>query len=128
VEAKSAVKPAWTNDAHKLGLRIAESRKIRGLSQAQLAERIGISRLLLSDYERGKVRVYADTLARIASALDVSPVQLLASASSKATDKVPSLRLMKRIQKIERLPLSQQKALLKYIDIFLKAAETEQHE
>jgi transcriptional regulator with XRE-family HTH domain len=94
-----------------------------------LSERSGLPRLLLSDYERGKVRIYADTLAKLAKALDVVPEQLLSgNSSSKVSEQVPSLRLIKRIQKIERLPLSQQKALLKYIDMFIKAAESEQSE
>ena len=33
--------------------------KRKGLTQAKLAERVDISRLLISDYERGKVRLYA---------------------------------------------------------------------
>jgi len=108
---------------HHIGEKIAQFRKMRGLTQAQLAETIGISRLLLSDYERGKVRVYADILARIATALTISPAKLLYDSGELPSSATPSLRLIKRLQKIERLPLAQQKALLKNIDMFLKAAD-----
>jgi transcriptional regulator with XRE-family HTH domain len=109
----------------KIGSRIAALRKGKGLTQAQLAEQIGISRLLLSDYERGKVRLYADVVARVANALGVSTEQILMNQSINDTDYVPSLRLVKRLQKIEKLPAAEQKALLKNIDMFLKASESE---
>ncbi len=114
-----------TVDTSEIGTQIARHRKARGLTQAELAERIGISRLLLSDYERGKVRVYADIIARIALALKVPTDQLLVPSRNSESDPSLSIRLVRRIQKIERLPLAQQKALLKNIDMYLKAAEAE---
>ncbi|HUX22350.1 MAG TPA: helix-turn-helix transcriptional regulator [Spirochaetia bacterium] len=127
VETKEAVSshPSWNSDAKELGMHIAAARRAKGLTQAQLAERVGISRLLLSDYERGKVRVYADVLSRIAEALATSPSRFFGSTSGDDESPPPSLRLVKRIQKIEKLPLAQQKALLKNIDMFLKAAEAD---
>ena len=37
-----------------------------------MAERIGITQILLSDYERGKLRLNADMIVRFANALDVT--------------------------------------------------------
>ena len=112
-------------DTHEIGTRIAFLRKEKGLTQAELAERIGISRLLLSDYERGKVRLYADVLAKIAIALGVSNDHILLTQPVTLIDYTPSLRFIKRLQKIERLPANEQKALLKNIDMFLKAADSD---
>jgi transcriptional regulator with XRE-family HTH domain len=111
-----------SSETQKIGIRIAEARHAKGLTQAQLAELIGISRLLLSDYERGKVRIYADVVAKIATALGISPAKLLIIQEANY-DPGPSLRLVKRLKKIEKLPESKQKALLTTIDGFLNSHE-----
>jgi len=107
-----------------IGKRIAKFRKLKGLTQHELAERIGIKRVLLSDYERGKIRIHGEMVARIAKTLKVSADSLL-GLNNNYKNEIPSLKLMKRLYNIEKLPLSQQKALLKNIDNFLKAEGVE---
>lgn len=50
----------------------------RGLTQAQVAERAGVSKTMLSLYERDRVRPHLDTLGRILDALGVRLVELAA--------------------------------------------------
>jgi transcriptional regulator with XRE-family HTH domain len=69
--------PQITLDQTKIGERIAKIRKEKKLSQQQLAETIGIKRVLVSDYERGKIRLYDEMVARFAIALKVSAGYLL---------------------------------------------------
>lgn len=52
--------------------KIAEIRKLRGLSQTELAERLDIDRTHLSKIENGKTRPSTRLLERIAAALDVT--------------------------------------------------------
>lgn len=61
----------------ELGLRIAIVREAKGRTQAQLAQRIGLSRVSVVNIEQGRQRVYADTLATIADALGVKVAKLL---------------------------------------------------
>jgi len=105
----------------EIGARIATIRKGKGLTQADLAERIGISRLLISDYERGKVRIYADILAKISTALGVSFDTLLATKNGKNEDYIPNLKIAKRIKALEKLPEIKQKAILKTLDDLIRA-------
>jgi hypothetical protein len=63
-------------------------------------------------------------LFRLAKALKISPDVMLGVGNGKNETDGPSLRIMKRLLKIERLPPANQKALLKNIDMFLKAAES----
>ena len=105
----------------EIGARIATIRKGKGLTQADLAERIGISRLLISDYERGKVRIYADILAKISTALGVSFDTLLATKNGKNEDYIPNLKIAKRIMALEKLPEIKQKAILKTLDDLIRA-------
>jgi len=63
----------------QLGIAIAALRKMRGMSQEQLAERANISRSHLSAIEApGMVRAFSmDIFFNIADALDVDPADLI---------------------------------------------------
>lgn len=107
-----------------IGQRIARLRKERGYTQAELSEKIGIIQALISDYERDKLRLHAEMVVRFAQALEVSTDEILGlNGSRKNEDTKLSLKLLRRSKKIEELPQSQQKTLLKTIDTFLKGAE-----
>ena len=86
---------------------------------------MGIIQGLISDYERDKLRLHAEMLARFANALDITADELLFGLKpEKKNGKKPgSLRLLRRLNKIESMPAAQQKTLLKTIDTFLKASE-----
>ncbi len=106
-----------------LGKRIARIRKEKGYTQIELAEKIGIIQALISDYELDKLRPYYDMVIRFAQALDVTADELLGLKPSNSKEKHPDLKIVRRIKKIEDLPPSQRKTLLKTIDTFIKAAE-----
>lgn len=53
----------------EIGYRIAIAREEAGLNQKELAERLGISQATLSNYEKGKRRIYLPQLQKIAEAL-----------------------------------------------------------
>lgn len=53
----------------EIGYRIAIAREEAGLNQKELAERLGLSQATLSNYEKGKRRVYLPQLQKIADAL-----------------------------------------------------------
>jgi len=53
----------------EIGYRIAIAREEVGLNQKELAERLGISQATLSNYEKGKRRIYLPQLQKIAEAL-----------------------------------------------------------
>lgn len=64
------------NTKDLLGLRIKELRKVKALSQEQLAEKIGIDAKHLSRVELGKSFPYPETLEDIAKALEVEIKEL----------------------------------------------------
>jgi transcriptional regulator with XRE-family HTH domain len=103
--------------------RLARLRKERGWTQVELAERVGITQRLVSDYERGRLRLNADIVVRLANALEVATDELLQPDGQKhPLRRKPSLRVLRRLEKIEKLPLHQQSTLLKTIDTFLRGA------
>ena len=64
--------PALNICEQSIGERIAMLRKKNKLTQQNLADIIGISRSLLSNYEIGRNSLYDEMLIRFALALDVS--------------------------------------------------------
>lgn len=62
---------------YELGNRIKRLRKELGISQKELAERIGVSNSRVSNWEQGINRPDADILSRLCSALQTSPSLLL---------------------------------------------------
>ena len=59
-----------------IGERIREARKARSLTQKQLGELSGIAEPTIRRYELGKLNPKRETIAKIAKALDVHPVEL----------------------------------------------------
>lgn len=98
-------------------------RKEKGKTQVELAKEMGLTQGLISDCELDKLRPYHEMIARFAFALDVSADALLGLKRPKKIESRPSLKIQRRMNKIEELPTAQQKTLLKTIDTFLKGAQ-----
>lgn len=108
-------------DNKTIGERIAEIRTHKGYSQVELAEKIGIDRRLLSDYEVGRCRIYAEMITRLSIALDVSPELLLGLQKGFEEPDPIGLRYTRRIKEIEELPEHKKRALLRTLDDLIKA-------
>lgn len=107
--------------AESLGQRLARFRKARGFTQVELAERMGITQALVTDYERDKLRPYAEMVVRFALALALSADEVLGIRPSAvaAEARVPR-RLLRRLEALAQLPRRDQEALLRTIDAFLE--------
>jgi len=103
------------------GQRLARIRRERGFTQVELAQKTGLTQTLVSDYERGKLRLNAEMILRFANALEVSTDDLLQPSTGKPARK-PSRKVLRRLEQIEALPPSQQTTLLRTIDTFLEVA------
>lgn len=104
-----------------LGKRLARLRKQKGYTQVELAHKIGITQVLVSDYERERIRPHYEMIIRLALALEVTTDELLGVKPSKISNISPNLKIIQRLKKIEALSPSQQKFILKAIDSHLKA-------
>ena len=60
-----------------LGANVRRYRKLKGMTQEQLALEVGMERSYISDLERGTRNPSVRALGRLAEALSVSPMQLL---------------------------------------------------
>ncbi|MFZ0772374.1 MAG: helix-turn-helix transcriptional regulator [Candidatus Sulfotelmatobacter sp.] len=105
-----------------LGQRLARIRKQCGYTQVELAKKIGIIQSLISDYETDRLRLTAEMAVRFALALGVSTDELLHPKTAKKKSKKPSLKVMRRMEEIEKLPPRQQTLVLSALDSILRGA------
>lgn len=106
-----------------LGERLARLRKERGLSQKQLAEKMGLIQSIISSYELNVRKPTYKMIARFAVVFGVT-TDLIIGLKSNGKEKMKlNLRLMKRIHKIEKLSEYKQKKIISVIDSLLRDAE-----
>lgn len=103
-----------------VGARLRRLREARDFSQVKLAQSLGVTQSNVSEMERG-IRTVTSNLAVILSkALRVSIDEILVG-SNGTSEKTPlkSVKLLRRIQRIERLPEPRQRVVLKFIDALI---------
>jgi transcriptional regulator with XRE-family HTH domain len=107
--------------ADVFGNRLKELRKRRGLSQVDLARRLGLHQSLISQYECGYLRLHGALLVRLAQALDTTPDEILTATPPTPAAAEPPLdrRFLRRLKQVEKLSPHQKKLLLGTIDAFL---------
>jgi transcriptional regulator with XRE-family HTH domain len=120
--------PPLTNSTETIGQRIARYRKLRGLTQQELAQLIGIEQNLVSDYERGVIRLYDEMVGRFAIALKTTADSLLGLSSKEPVGSNISLRFSKRLSVIETFPEAQKKRILRNLDDAIAGASLHETE
>ena len=108
-------------DDKAFGARLKEIRKRRGVTQVDLAQRLGIHQSLISQYERGSVRLHGALIVRFAQALQTTPDEILTAQTTPEGDNghTSDRRFVRRLRKIDKLSPHQKKILLGTIDAFL---------
>ena len=102
-----------------LGKRIAERRKAQGLTQVELAERLGVSQQTLAHYEVGRLRVAVAMLPVLARELAV-PVEDLVGVPVTKGKRGPAPKLQRQIEQIQKLPRSRQRFVMQMLDTVLQ--------
>ena len=92
----------------QIGIRIKDLRKVKGISQAVLAEACGISTIYVSGIERGKENPTLDLFMKISHALDVEISELFTFSQEGMSDEMLKDFVFSQIKNSdkERLKLS----------------------
>lgn len=106
----------------EIGHRIRALRHRLGMSQSKLAGILGTHFTAVSQMERGVRGVTIHQAIKLAKALRVSTDEILldGSASKKATS-LRAGRLLRRLELVEKLPPSDQRALLGHLNALLRS-------
>jgi transcriptional regulator with XRE-family HTH domain len=106
-----------------LGERIAQARKVQGMTQTQLAELLGIAQQTMAHYEVGRLRLPTSMLPLLAQGLNVSVGELLGQPTARGTGKRgPASRLELQVERIAQLPMAKQRFVMEMLDTVLVQA------
>ncbi|HEY0683002.1 MAG TPA: helix-turn-helix transcriptional regulator [Steroidobacter sp.] len=101
-----------------LGAHIAQLRKERGMTQAELARAIGVSQQAVFAYELGDRRVSVLILTRIAKVFTVRVEELIGLARPVGIRKGRlSPRAMRHAERLQALSKTQQRFVIRIIDV-----------
>ncbi len=99
-----------------LGLRIREARKLKKVTQGQLAEKIGVTDVYISEIERGHKMPSIPVFIAIVEALDISADYLLRDNISSGKTYIYN----EFTERLDKLSPKQRKSALELLDIFIK--------
>lgn len=110
-----------------LGKRIKVLRKEKGLSQAELGKKIGLSYAQVGRYETKGMQPSAEVLQKLAKELDVSIDYLLnGSAEEKASANLTDKDLIKQFKEVEQMSDSDKGIVKRLLDAFITKIKLEQ--
>lgn len=102
-----------------IGSRIMMLRKDRKWSQSDLAKAVGVSREIISKYEKNDVVPSVEVAKKIANAFEVSLDYLVGEGMNSSFDK----KTLQRIQDLELLEEEKKKTLFDLIDTYIRDAK-----
>lgn len=102
------------------GQRLKTLRKAAGYTQQELANEVGVSRRMIAYYEGQSAHPPTHLLADIAKALQLTTDVLLGVTPVKKSAKPGNVRLMRRIQQIEKLPPKEKQQILTVLDALIE--------
>ena len=110
-------KSVFTKEYRQFRQLLIEARKRKGLTQAQVAARLGKLQAFVSKYERGERRLDIVELLYVADALGVNPHYILASViSCRAGDEKPAREsIWTRVTPYDLMRIIEQNAELREI-------------
>lgn len=101
------------------GQRLLAAREAAGLSQAQLATKLGMSQPGYAAWERDPVALRPEQIEQLAAALDVPAEQLLGKAATKTRHTGPVGKARKIFAAISKLPRHQQEKIFSILEPFI---------
>ena len=99
-----------------IGSRIADARKSVGMTQQQVADVLDIPQRTFSYYENGHGDLPSSLIIQLADILEIGTDELLGIESGKGKISRPNRKLMKRFDAVRKLPIEDQKFVIKFLD------------
>ncbi len=109
--------------ATDFGIRLAQARHATGLTQMQLAKRLGVSQQMIDYYERRAGNPTAAFVRKVAEALNVSIDNLLGHNGKQPRKSGPPSQFEQRLTAVRQLPREKQNLVLQFLDSFLHNAQ-----
>jgi transcriptional regulator with XRE-family HTH domain len=112
-------RPAKTKRT-EFGERLVTARQELGLSQAQVAERLGITQQSYGGWERRETALKPEHLIRLAEILNVTVDYLLGKENGRKRRGGPAGKLRQVFERASQLPRHQQSKVAEFVEAFVK--------
>lgn len=106
----------------EFGARLHAAREAAGLSQAQVAHKLGITQAAYAFWERRNVALRAEQIEQVAAILGVPPEQLF-TAATKPRGSGPAGKLRQVFERASKLPRHQQAKVAEFVEAFVEHQE-----
>lgn len=103
-------------DPRAVGVKLQSIRKRMGLTQAEAAEKAGLSDRAYADIERGNTNMRLDTALRICQALHITPNELLTESSHD-----PTVDQVELFQKLQECSPKDRETALALLSVYLRS-------
>ena len=102
------------------GARLHAAREAAGLTQAQVAQKMGVTQTAYGVWERYPVALRPDQIEQLAKLLNVTVEHLFGRDQAKARGKGPVGRLRQVFEKASQLPRHQQNKVAEFVEAFVE--------
>jgi transcriptional regulator with XRE-family HTH domain len=102
------------------GARLHAAREAAGLTQSQVAEKMGVTQTAYGVWERYPVALRPDQIEELAKLLNVTVEHLFGRDQVKARGKGPVGRLRQVFEKASQLPRHQQNKVAEFVEAFVE--------
>jgi len=110
-----------------LGGRILSLRKLAGLSQSELADKVGVSSAQIGRYETKGAQPPAEVLKKLADTLNTTVDYLISGDSSeKAKNTLRDSELLQYFKEVDNLADSDKNAIIRVISGYVRDCKTKQ--
>jgi transcriptional regulator with XRE-family HTH domain len=103
------------------GERLVAARQTLGLSQTQVAEKLGITQQTYAGWERRTTALRPDHIAQLAKVLNASVEHLLGQAPAKQRGGGPVGKARRVFEEVSKLPRNRQKHIIRVVEDLLVA-------
>ncbi|MBU2214286.1 helix-turn-helix domain-containing protein [Patescibacteria group bacterium] len=105
-------------NGNSFGARVKAIRKRKGITQVELAKKLGITQRGISYYENETQNPTIEIINKIAKALEVSKKEMFDFSDDELKSEVQPIRsLQKQLTRVAKLPADDQKYIAKTIDV-----------
>lgn len=117
--------PAKKKRIETIATCLSKIRKDQGFTQIEVANKLKTNQSVYSRYERGEIRLPADTLLQLAKILGVTPNELCGITEGGSAKKVNTSeenipkRFLRRLRGVQNLTRTDQEYLLRTMDAFM---------
>ncbi len=102
------------------GTRLHAAREAAGLSQAQIAQKMGVTQTAYGVWERYPVALRPEQIEQLAVALNITVEHLFGRDSAKSRGKGPAGKLRQVFEKASQLPRHQQNKVAEFVEAFVE--------